>query len=151
MGIISRLRPGDIRSVFRVILLLLVTAMVVRLSTCSMLIAQSGYDLTRLWTRDDVHKEFGEPVATGTVKGFVYEDYRSRRKIAERRRAHDLRDEALITLGIAELIAFPRELFLLCRRAIFGEHIRFVYDGFGHVNVRLLDGEDMGTSHLSWH
>ena len=49
--------------------------------------AASGKDLRTIATRDEVHEQFGEPCRTGTANGQAFEDYRTRRKIAEPDRA----------------------------------------------------------------
>ena len=111
---------------------------------CTAIIARSGEDLSALKTREQVHDSFGTPVATGTSDGQTYEEYRSRRKIAEPHGPGYAMSLAL-TLGLTELYWFPRELYLLGRHTILGRDICFTYDAAGNVTAVHID-----HMHIPW-
>jgi hypothetical protein len=120
---------------------------------CAALIARSGEHLGTLTTREKVHEKFGEPLARGTVEeqpregypfptlGLPFEEFRTRRKIAEPSRSASLGMSAVMTFGLGELIMFPYELYLLGNRTLLGQDIRFVYDSAGTVTHYHLAGE----------
>jgi YD repeat-containing protein len=123
-------------------LLLLIAAM--SASGCSGLIARSGTDLTALKSRDEVHAMFGQPVATGVVKGCegeTFEVYVTRRKIAALPEEPSGRGpESLaypgtlfFSLGTCELVLIPEQLTLMAVRFVGGEKIRFTYDRSGRL------------------
>jgi YD repeat-containing protein len=108
-------------------------------SGCSLLIARSGTDLYKLSTREQVHEKFGDPCTTGTIEGQPFEGqqfetFLTRQKISEDYfvTAHHCMEIAM-TYGLLEFIAFPHELYLLGRRSLFGQNIRFTYDATGNV------------------
>jgi len=100
---------------------------------CSVLIARSGVDLHTLTTREKVHEKFGKPSASGTAEGKPFEEFRTRRKIAEPFRGDLLGMSFAWTWGLAEVITFPYELYLLGNRSLLGQDIRFTYDSSGIV------------------
>ena len=51
----------------RLAYLVLIAGTATLMSGCSSLIAHSGKDLSKLTTREEVHREFGEPDKTGAV------------------------------------------------------------------------------------
>ena len=123
-------------------LLLLITAL--PFSTgCSAFIAGAGKDLSGLQTREQVHAEFGAPVATGTVEGRGYEDFRTRRKIAGEMRAHTCKLAAGMTFGASEVIVLPAELSTVMLGTIGGQTLRFWYDPTGRVTAVSLNGYDL--------
>jgi hypothetical protein len=106
-----------------------------------MLIARSGKDVSKLTTREEVHSVFGEPDQTGVVEGHPYEDYWTRRKISEQMTSDCLSLGLGMTYGTFELIAFPIELWSLCKGTVLGKILRFAYDDQGRVMRVFLDGE----------
>ena len=50
---------------------------------CAHMIARCGEDLTGLSTKQEVHAQLGEPAAQGVVDGEPFEEFLTRRKIAE--------------------------------------------------------------------
>ena len=103
-------------------------------SGCSVMIAESGKDLRTLKTREQVRKQFGEPVASGTTNGESFEEYHTHQKIA----VNEMQADALsmgiaMTYGLGELYAFPDQLYLLGRNTIIGQDIRVTYDSAGKV------------------
>jgi len=110
-------------------------------SGCSVYIAESGSDLSKLTTREQVQEEFGKPCASGETEGQPFEDFRTRRKISEWYRSWALGNGIVFTFGLAEFIDFPAELMLLGRRTLFGQDVRFTYDSAGKVTRVYLDGE----------
>ncbi|MBX9627841.1 MAG: hypothetical protein K2X82_28845 [Gemmataceae bacterium] len=122
-------------------IVLLLAAGVVGSTGCSAFVASSGTELAKLKTRDEVRGKFGEPVGQGTEEGEFYEDYRTRRKIAEQWKGIYSCMGFAYTLGLSELYAFPHEVFVAARRSLAGQTVRVEYDGAGEVaGVRLIDG-----------
>ncbi len=119
--------------------LLLMAAMPLT-SGCSILIAARGEDMEKLTTRDQVRERFGEPRASVSVEGVLFEEYRTRRKISEPDRAWALSMCVGLTYGLAEFIAFPHELYLLGSRTLLGQDVRFTYDSAGNLRTVHLDG-----------
>jgi hypothetical protein len=134
----------------RYLILIAGTAMLI--SGCSLFIARSGKDLSKLTTKEEVHREFGEPVETGAVEGHPCEDYCTRRKISEPVRSNSLGLGIAMTFGTAEVVAFPMELCFLCRRTVLGQSLRFAYDDNGQVMRVFLEGEklDLGYNLDGW-
>jgi hypothetical protein len=110
---------------------------------CSSLIAHSGKDLSKLTTREEVHREFGEPEKIGVVGDYACEDYTTRRKISEPWRSNSQGMGFAMTFGALELVNFPMEVYLLCSRTVMGESVRFAYDDTGKVMRVFLDGEKL--------
>ena len=107
------------------------------------LVISSGKDLGALATREEVLEDFGTPVVCGEVDGKFYEEFRSHRKISESwRQPYDLFADS-VTLGFAEVILFPSEVYIASRRSIMGQTIRFVYDSDGYVKSVQLDGKNL--------
>ena len=124
---------------------------------CAGMIATSGIKLDTFETIDEIHAKFGEPCMTGSAKdafkeskpvyenAVFYEDYHTRQKIADR----DWADGdgyaigLIVTLGTAELLLFPHELFKLTKHEITGQTLRIVYDANGKVVAGQLDGENL--------
>jgi uncharacterized protein YceK len=127
----------------RLVHLGLIVSAAILMSGCSSLIAHSGKDLSKLTTREEVHSEFGDPDKTGAEEGYSREDYCTRRKISEPMRSNSLGMGFAMTFGTAELVAFPMELCLLCRRTVLGQSLRFAYDDNGQVTRVFLDGEKL--------
>jgi hypothetical protein len=110
---------------------------------CSVMIVESGKDLSKLPTSDEVHQRFGQPCAVGVIDGYSYEDYLTRQKIAEPVRGAALGMGVAYTYGLGEFLALPSELTLLARRALFGQQLRFAYNQSGEVVRIFLDGEPL--------
>ncbi|HEV8062776.1 MAG TPA: hypothetical protein VGP68_23045 [Gemmataceae bacterium] len=125
---------------------LLLSACALLSGGCSCMIAQSGKDLEPIVRRDQVHREFGEPQATGVTDGQTFDDYKTNLKISEPQRAADLSMSDAMTFGFEEFIAFPQELYLLCSRKMFGQTIRFTYNAEGNVTGVYLDDERIDFS-----
>jgi hypothetical protein len=117
------------------------------LSGCSMLIAQSGKDLSKLTTKEEVHSEFGEPDKTGVVDGHPCDDYCTRRKISEPVRSDRMGLCIAMTFGMAEFVAFPVEFCTLCGRSVLGQNLRFAYSDDGEVIRVFLDGDKLDRSY----
>ena len=110
---------------------------------CSVFMARCGRDLAPLATRDQVHQEFGEPVAIGTATdGQVFEDYLTRRKYAEVGRSYSDGLGFAMTYGLTEFIAFPLELFRNGKRLLIGQTLRFEYDSAGDITRADLNGDE---------
>jgi YD repeat-containing protein len=114
---------------------------------CSMLIADSGQNLSQLATRAEVREAFGPPTATTEPDADVYE---TRRKIAEPSRGVGaLGFPWLVSCGAAELVLFPHELYVNARRVAAGQTLRFTYDADGNVeSIRLNGTEQASVGHV---
>jgi hypothetical protein len=109
-------------------------------SGCSLFIAQSGTDLDKVTTREEVHKKFGTPVVTD--EGHTIEDYHTRRKLAESEIECGRQSMGIaMTYGLGECIAFPYELYKLGRNTLLGQDLRFTYDDRGFVTAAYVDGQ----------
>jgi hypothetical protein len=106
---------------------------------CSALVALSGEDLSRLKTREEVHREFGFPFETGVKDGLAYEDFQSHRKVREDWMGMGIAMMDATTCFMAEFYLFPFEVYEGTRRSIFGETIRFLYDESGRVRHITVD------------
>ena len=110
---------------------------------CSSLIACAGQDSSAWGTKTEVRAEMGEPVANGVEDGVAFDEYRTRRKISEAGTIgmSGRGMKFAVTFGASELIAFPRELYWLGSRTLFGRNLRFTYDAAEKVTRVFLDGE----------
>ena len=50
---------------------------------CTAVFTESGKNLAKFATRDQVRRDFGEPTTVGISEGQPYEEFRTRYKIAE--------------------------------------------------------------------
>ena len=110
---------------------------------CSSLVALSGKDVSGLASMDQVHKEFGKPVATGVSDSQDYEEYVTHAKIADPQRAGVLVMGDLMSSGLMELFLFPYEMVELGHTTVAGDTIRFCYDGQGNVTGVFMGGEQI--------
>lgn len=62
---------------------LLLIAPILLSGGCAGMIAGCGRDLTPLKTKEEVHAQLGAPSASGVADGNFFEEFRTRRKIAE--------------------------------------------------------------------
>lgn len=110
---------------------------------CSMLIADSGQNLSQLATRAEVREAFGAPTATTEPDVEVYE---TRRKIAESARGVGaLGFPWVVSCGAAELVLLPHELYVNARRITAGQTVRFTYDAGGNVESIWLNGREQAS------
>jgi YD repeat-containing protein len=111
-------------------------------SGCAALIAQSGQDLSQIASKEEMRAALGQPVAKGVVDGCPYEDFRTRKVIANRLFGDG--DGYVIwwvtTLGTIDLIGVPSELCGLAGRTLFGQTIRVTYDKNGNVQDVIRNG-----------
>src|SRR5580698_6708201 len=110
---------------------------------CSSLVALSGKDVSGLATMDEVHKQFGKPVATGVADSQDYEDFVTHAKVADPQRAGVLALGDLMTSGLMEIFLFPYQMVELGHTTVAGDTIRFCYDIQGNVTGVFLDGEQI--------
>jgi hypothetical protein len=122
---------------------LLLFASVLPASGCAALIAQSGTDLTPLTTKAEIHAALGEPAVSGVSGGQPFEEYRTRRKIADRPLGEGYAIALVETLGAIDLICVPAELYLTGRRTLLGQTIRVTYDSTDKVAGLYRDGESL--------
>jgi hypothetical protein len=115
------------------VVLVFATAALLSSAGCSFLLATSGKDLGTLPTREEVREEFGPPVASGVEDGAHYEDFHTRRKIADWRDGTGYAMGYAMTLGLVELYALPRQVFITSKRSVLGQDLRFYYDETGKV------------------
>jgi hypothetical protein len=109
---------------------------------CAALVAKTGTDTTRFATREQVRAEFGPPDETGEEKDEPFDQFRTRRKIADSHHSASLGMSWAMTFGLADLVEFPRELILVGGRLWDGQDLRFEYDASGRVVRVLLDREE---------
>src|SRR4051812_31113575 len=107
---------------------LIAIACVLCISGCAAMIARSGTDLSVYRTPEDVRYDYGEPIGNVVTENYHYEEFRSRRKVSEGGRAWELELDSLRTLGLAEFVQVPLELFRVVRTIIIGQTVHFYYD-----------------------
>jgi YD repeat-containing protein len=110
---------------------------------CSSLVAISGKDVSQLASMDEVHREFGKPVATGVADSQDYEEFVTHSKIADPQRAGVLALGDLMTSGLMEFFLFPYQMAELGYTTVAGDKIRFCYDSQGNVTGVFLGGEQI--------
>jgi hypothetical protein len=120
-------------------------------SGCSVMIAGSGKDLGSLTTKAQVHTQFGEPSATGIEGGKAFEDFRTRQKVAtwDQSQKEVYAMLMVMTLGTAELVFTPYEVYLLGVRTMIGQTVRVAYDANGKIADLYLDGKPIPPT-LPW-
>lgn len=113
-------------------------------SGCSAYIADAGYDISRVSSREMAHAEFGLPKKIETVEGQVVEHYRTRRKLHEIDKARVECTLAALSLGSSEVVFLPLELYLLGRRTLWGQDFRIYYHLDGSIDHIYVDnnGDD---------
>jgi hypothetical protein len=117
------------------------------LNGCSAIIARSGTDVTVLKTQEQVHERYGEPSASGTDDGQVFEEFRTRRKVSDRISADGYTTIAAMTYCAAELITFPYTMYSIGHMALLGNRLRFAYDPDGRVtSITLYDSYILGPT-----
>lgn len=121
--------------------ILLCVATVLPACGCTYYVVSSGTKLGDFGSREQVQAEFGPPVASGAVEGKPFEEFRTRRKIAEPEKVIYVVMGDVVTFGFGELVWFPQQSFIAARRSIRGQTLRFVYDESGTVTGVTLDGE----------
>ncbi len=119
----------------------LLTGAVLATTGCSLLVVNSGKNLGDLKTREQAHEVFGPPIAAGESDGQPYEEFASRRKVAEPWQNEYLLIGYMATAGLGELIWFPKVLYREGRRVIVGQQIRVTYDASGAVAGVRIDGD----------
>ncbi|HKB04997.1 MAG TPA: hypothetical protein VKD90_22430 [Gemmataceae bacterium] len=111
---------------------------------CAALIAGSGQDLAALKDRTEVHGAYGPPEVAGDADGQAFEEYLTRRKIADpSARGPGMAMVYGATYGLIDLIAVPYELYQVGRRTIQGQRLRFTYDADGQVTAIQFDGDEV--------
>ena len=129
---------------------LLLAALASFSSGCAAFIASRGKDLTVLTTKEEVHAVLGEPAASGVDEGQVFEEFRTRQKIAT---FSWVFGEGYLMLmvgtgGTAELVLTPMELYRVCKGTLLGQTIRVTYDTAGRATGHYLNGESLPPSQL---
>jgi hypothetical protein len=112
--------------------LLILTTTSLFSSGCAALIARSGQDLWDLKTRTEVEAVLGNPTGKGEIDGITYEEYTTRRKIAEPP-GPGYAMAYTMTLGLGDLVFVPYELLLIGRRTIVGQEFHVAFDAEGNV------------------
>jgi hypothetical protein len=128
--------------------LLLLLAPTLLPTGCSIFVAQAGKDLSHVRTRQDAHAEFGPPAAQGVDDGKPFEEFRTRRKIAERFRAGTHSMALGMTMFLYELYLFPRELYFLAKCGLVGQTVQVTYNPDGSVCGMRIDGRWYGYDGL---
>ncbi|MEI7683827.1 MAG: hypothetical protein WCL32_02290 [Planctomycetota bacterium] len=116
-------------------------------SGCALMIARCGTDLYALENKQMVRCKLGEPVASGFDIGKPFEDYRTRRIIAEQYPARCFGPGygmlLIMTCGTSELVSVPYELCILGRRSLLGHTVRVYYEEDGSIRFVQLDEESL--------
>jgi hypothetical protein len=107
---------------------------------CSFLIMRSGEDVSKLENQSQVRKRFGTPDVSGENEGVRFDIYHTRRKIDEQFRAMCSGEGWAMSFGTLEFVAFPVELYMLCRRTLLGQELQFSYGPSGNVTGISLNG-----------
>jgi hypothetical protein len=113
--------------------ILLLACMPVCLTGCSAIILGTGTRLDELEKRERVHQKFGESISQDESEGMLAEDYLTHRKIADTTSGIYLVMGYVGTLGLGELIWFPKASYRVIRNSIVGQHLRVFYDDQGKV------------------
>lgn len=124
----------------------LLIATIPLLSGCAALIAQSGTDLTQLQTREEIHTKLGKPSCEGIQDGKFFEEYRTRRKIAEDEFSLPVPSygySLMGTCGAIDLVLVPYEILLVSGRTLLGQKIRVTYGKKGKVEDIELNGNSL--------
>lgn len=108
---------------------------------CSALIVGSGQRLGELTTQTDARAAFGEPVASGPIESGYYDEFLTRRKIAEPWKLIYITIGDVSTLGLGELLWCPLELSRVGYHGVVGQTVRFEYNEAGEVISTRLNGE----------
>ena len=110
---------------------------------CSHYIACAGTDVIALETQSQVRERLGRP--DDSLQGATgwFDEYHTRRKVSEAgsSRVTSMGMGIAMTFGFVEFLAFPAEVYLLVRRTLGGQSLRFNYDSAGRVTGIFLDGE----------
>ena len=109
-------------------------------TSCSGLVAASGTALEGLTTREAVREAFGEPRASGECDGQRYEEFTTRRKLADVPAVMGLLMYGVATGGLSEFVFLPAELAVTGKRTIIGQRLLFTYDEEGRVTSVTRDG-----------
>jgi len=115
---------------------------------CAALINGSGKDLREIATKDQIHQVFGTPKVAGMSDGESFEEFHTHRKLSERWKGEYFLFADIMTLGLGELIMFPRELYRAGREIIVGQTLRFTYDEAGNVTHVFRNGTPYSV--LGW-
>lgn len=111
---------------------------------CAGMIVGSGQNLSDLKDQAAVQAAFGSPTAAGEADGRPFEEFTTRRKIAEPWRvAPGMAMMYAMTLGLGEVVLLPVELYRTGRRTILGQQLRFTYDADGRVAAIRWDGDSV--------
>jgi YD repeat-containing protein len=124
------------------ILCLLLFVFVFLSGGCAQMMASCGKDMGRLHTREEVHAQFGEPVAMGFAEGRFFEEFHTRKRIAQNF-GEGYVMVWILTCGAADLVFVPCELYLTGRRTLLGQTIRVSYDEADRTKGVDLDGRAM--------
>jgi hypothetical protein len=122
---------------YALLLLLLPTLLA---TGCSIYLAQAGKELTPIRTRKDAHAEFGPPITQGVEDGLQFEEFRTRRKVAEKFRGSTHSMALGMTLFLYEFYLFPRELYFLAKCGLAGQTVRMIYNPDRTVRGFSVDG-----------
>jgi hypothetical protein len=110
---------------------------------CSALIAYSGENVGKLANREQVRESLGTPCKSRDDNGHRFDEYHTRRKIAEPNVAGVNFILGVESLGVLELWMFPSTLCQWTWTTLAGQDLRFEYGTNGEVERVLIDGMPM--------
>lgn len=98
-----------------------------------MVSSATGQNLANLESREAVHHSFGSPIAEGSEEGQRFEEYETRRRIAEPLLGSNYGLSFAMTFGLSEVVNVPLECFRQTTDLSFGQTVRFYYDASGKM------------------
>jgi hypothetical protein len=109
------------------------------------MIARAGKDLGEVKSKEEMHAVLGEPAARGVADGKQYEEFRTRKMIAEDQSfgGEGYAMLLIMTCGACDLVFVPYECCLLGKRTLLGQTIRVTYERDGGIADVERDGESV--------
>jgi len=110
-------------------------------SGCASELAGAGKDLGALTSLEEMRDGLAEYGASGVAEGKRYEEFRTRKVIAQNQDGHEGYIIAWAsTFGTIDLIAVPYQVYLIGKRSVVGQTVRVTYDEDGSIGEVERDG-----------
>ncbi|MFO0863420.1 MAG: hypothetical protein U0744_01945 [Gemmataceae bacterium] len=100
-----------------------------------MLVANCGVDVTALSDKEKVHRKFGKPEKTGETDGAAWEEYVTRRKVANPTMGAYAGMGSAMTLFVLEPYFLVCEVYDAGKGTIVGRTLHIEYDAAGKVTA----------------